>query len=38
MEAELTHQLFESGSPLGLAGNVFEDGGIGEHEGAVVGR
>ena len=29
--AEFAHQLLESGRPLGLAGDMFDDRGIGEH-------
>ena len=36
VQAKLAHQLLESGGPLGLAGNVFQDGRVGEHAGSQV--
>ena len=35
VQAKFAHQLLESGSAFGLAGNVFQDGGVGKHEEAV---
>src|SRR5260370_26599016 len=35
VQAQLADQLLESGRALGLAGDMFEDGGIGGHEGAI---
>ena len=32
VQAKFAHELLESRSALGLAGNVFQDGGVGEHE------
>ena len=31
VQAEFADELLESGLALGLAGDVFEDGGVGEH-------
>jgi hypothetical protein len=33
VQAKLPHELLESGSALGLAGDVLQDGGVGKHEG-----
>jgi len=32
MQAEFAHKLFESRGALGLAGDVFQDGGVGKHQ------
>ncbi len=37
VQTKFAHQLLESGRPLGLAGDVFQDGRVGKHERAVLG-